>query len=72
MVPQSTEGFHEHYVKQVNEQGQSVFQLAGGGHRHETNNTDTTSLADGFITVTALSVGMTNHRRMTALQQVKW
>jgi len=72
VVPQSTEGFHEHYIRQKNEQGQTVFQLAGGLHRDEQSPTDTTSLADGFITITALAPGMTDHNKTRQLQQVKW
>jgi len=68
VVPQSTEGFNEYYVRQENEQGQTVFQLAGGTHRHEENPTDTTSLADGFITITALATGMTDHAKTHRLQ----
>jgi 5'-nucleotidase len=72
VVPQSTGGFHEHYITQKNEQGQTVFQLAGGLHRDEQDPTDTTSLADGFITITALAPGMTNHEKTSQLKQIKW
>ena len=70
VVPQSTEGFHEHYIRQKNEQGQTTFQLAGGSHRAEQNPTDTTSLADGFITITALASDMTNHEKTRQLKSV--
>ncbi|MDD5327713.1 MAG: 5'/3'-nucleotidase SurE [Phycisphaerae bacterium] len=72
VVPQSTGGFHEHYVARKDEQGQSVFQLAGGLHREEEDSTDTTSLADGFITITALAQGMTDYKKTTQLKQIKW
>jgi len=72
VVPQSTEGFHEYYVPQINEQGQTVYQLAGGLHRNEEHPSDTTSLANGFITVTALVPGMTHQARMRELLQMKW
>ena len=72
VVPQSTEGFHEHYIRQENEQGQTTFQLAGGLHRAEQTPTDTTSLADGFITITALAPDMTNHAKTRRLQKIKW
>ena len=72
VVPQSTEGFHEHYIRQKNEQGQTTFQLAGDLHRAEQNPTDTTSLADGFITITALAPDMTNHAKTRQLQRIKW
>jgi 5'-nucleotidase len=72
VVPQSTEGFHEYYIPQQNEQGQTVFQLAGGLHRDEKDPTDTTSLAEGYITVTALAPGMTDHKRNRRLKKIKW
>jgi len=72
VVPQSTEGLHEHYIRQKNEQGQTTFQLAGGLHRAEPTLTDTTSLAEGFITITALAPDMTNHEKTHELQQIKW
>lgn len=72
VVPQSTGGFHEYYITQKNEQGQTVFQLAGGLHCDEQNPTDTTALADGFITITALAPGMTNHEKTSELKQIKW
>jgi len=72
VVPQSTEGFHEYYIHQKNKQGQSSFQLAGGLHRDEGSPTDTTSLADGFITITALAPGMTDHEKTRKLRQIKW
>jgi len=72
IVPQSTEGFHEHYVCKKNEQGQTVCHLAGGAHRHEDVPTDTTSLAEGFITITALIPDMTDHKKTGQLQKIKW
>jgi len=72
VVPQSTEGFHEHYVRRTDEHGQTVFQLAGGLHRDEDTPADTISLAQGFITITALAPGMTDHEKTRQLQQIKW
>jgi len=72
VVPQSIEGLHEHYLRQTNEQGQTVFQLAGGLHRVEQAATDTTSLTDGFITITALAPDMTNHKKTRELRKIKW
>jgi len=69
VVPQSTGGFDEHYIRQKNEQGQVVFQLAGGLHRREETPADTTSLAEGFITITALAADMTNHKKTQQLQE---
>jgi 5'-nucleotidase len=72
VVPQSTEGFHEYYIPQHTEQRQTVFQLAGGPHRLEQNLTDTISLAEGFITITALAPGMTDHKKTRRLKKIKW
>jgi 5'-nucleotidase len=72
VVPHSSKGFDEHYIRQTNQHGQTVFQLAGGSHLLDENPTDTTSLAEGFITVTALMPDMTDHRKITELQKIKW
>jgi len=68
IVPQATSGFHEYYVPHKNEPEELVFQLAGGGHREEAVPADTTALADGFITVTALRPDMTDHEKTAALR----
>jgi 5'-nucleotidase len=72
VVPQSSKGFDEHYIRQTNEQGQTVFQLAGGAHLFDENPTDTTSLAEGFITVTALIPDMTDYSKTNELQEINW
>jgi 5'-nucleotidase len=72
VVPQSTGGFHEYYISQKNEQGQTVFQLAGGDHRVEDGPTDITSLVEGFITITALASDMTDHEKTRRLKKIKW
>jgi 5'-nucleotidase len=72
VVPQSNKGFDEYYIPQKNDQGQTVFQLAGGPHRLEDTPTDTTSLVEGFITITALAPGMTNHVKTRQLQKIKF
>lgn len=69
VVPQATGGFDEFYLPKKDEQGQTVFQLAGGRHRDELAPADTISLVEGFITVTALVVGMTNYEQTHQLQQ---
>ena len=68
VVPQSSKGFEEYYIPQKTEQGQTVFQLAGDSHRADGAPTDTTSLEDGFITITALAPDMTNHSKTRELQ----
>lgn len=72
VVPQSSKGFDEYYIRQTNEQGQTVFQLAGNGHRIDKTPTDTTSLEAGYITVTALAPDMTDHDKTSELKQIKW
>ncbi len=68
VVPQSSTGFDEYYISQKNEQGQTVFQLAGDLHRVDGTPTDMTSLEEGFITITALASDMTNHQKTGELQ----
>ncbi|MFZ2148061.1 MAG: 5'/3'-nucleotidase SurE, partial [Sedimentisphaerales bacterium] len=72
VVPQSSKGFDEYYIPQKNEQGQTVFQLAGTAHSVDGAPTDTTSLEEGYITITALAPDMTDHHRTHELQQIKW
>lgn len=72
IVPQSSKGFNEYYIRQQNEQGQTVFQLAGEPHIGDEIPTDTTSLIDGFITVTALVPDMTDHQKTQELKKIEW
>ena len=72
VVPQSSKGFDEYYIRSENEQGQTVFQLAGDFHRIDNAPTDTTSLEQGYITITALAPDMTNHEKTRRLQQINW
>jgi len=68
VVPQATSGFHEYYVPQPNGTSETLFQLEGGAHRDEKAPADTTALAEGFITVTALLADMTDHARTAAMR----
>jgi 5'-nucleotidase len=68
VVPQATSGFHEYYIPRTDDSEELVFQLAGGMHREEKTPADTTALADGFITVTALRPDMTDHEKTAALR----
>ncbi len=72
IVPQSSKGFNEYYIRQQNEQGQTVYQLAGDPHVADEIPTDTTSLLEGFITVTALVPDMTDHPKTRELQKIEW
>jgi 5'-nucleotidase len=67
-VPQATSGFHEYYVPRLNGYNEMVYHLAGGAHRDEKEPADTTSLAEGYITVTALRPDMTDHTKTLALR----
>ncbi len=68
VVPQATSGFHEYYVPHKDDTTETVFLLAGGMHREEKAPADTTALAEGYITVTALRPDMTDHEKTAALQ----
>jgi 5'-nucleotidase len=72
VVPQSTQGFAEHYVHKKNELNQIVYQLAGGMHRDEEEITDTIALADGYVTVTALHHNMTHFEKTRELNLIQW
>ncbi|OQA00388.1 MAG: 5'-nucleotidase SurE [Planctomycetes bacterium ADurb.Bin401] len=72
VVPQSTMGFDEHYVKTQSDTGQTLYQLAGGIHRDVDLPSDTLELVDGFITVTALGFDMTDYKGMEKLHQIKF
>ena len=50
-----------------------ITDLARGlSHLLDENPTDMTSLAEGFITVTALVPDMTDHRKTSELQKIEW
>jgi 5'-nucleotidase len=72
VVPQSSKGFDEYYIRQKSEQGQTVYQLAGGPHVADGTPTDTMSLLEGFITVTALVPDMTDHTKTRELEAIDW
>ncbi len=72
VVPQSSKGFNEYYIRQQNDQGQTVYQLAGDPHVADEIPTDTTSLVEGFITVTALVPDMTDHHKTQELKKIEW
>ncbi len=72
VVPQSNKGFDEYYVPQKDEEGRTVFQLAGGPDHTEDAPTDTAALLEGFISVTVLAPDMTDHKKTRQLQKTKW
>jgi 5'-nucleotidase len=72
VVPQSCKGFYEYFIPQKNEQGQTVFQLAGRPHLVEESSTDIVALEEGYITITALASDMTNHQKTEKLKKIQW
>ena len=72
IVPQSCKGFYEYFIPQKNEQGQTVFQLAGRPHLVEESLTDIIALEEGYITITALASDMTNYNKTELLKKIQW
>jgi 5'-nucleotidase len=72
VVPQSTMGFDEHFVKEQNSKGQTLYQLSGGYHRDIDLPSDTLAISEGFITVTSLGFDMTDYNGMKILNKIKW
>lgn len=70
VVPQSTMGFEEYFVKQASDAGRDLYQLAGGNALDKDIPADTLALAAGFITVTALGFDMTDYKNMEKLHQI--
>ncbi len=68
VVPQATSGFYEYYIPHRQGDSETFFQLAGGAHREEQAPADTTTLAEGYITVTPLRPDMTDHKKTVALR----
>lgn len=68
VVPQATGGFNEYYIPKKDGRATTLYQLAGGDHRPEDDPADTTALAEGFITVTALLADMTDHAKTETLK----
>jgi len=68
VVPQSTTGLHEYFITQKDAESKTIYKLAGGTYRNDETPADTTALAEGFITVTALIPDMTDHAKTRDLQ----
>ena len=69
IVPQATAGFDENYILCNDQHGKKVYQLTGGDHRDDHSiPTDTIALTEGYITITALKFGMTNHKKNEELK----
>ncbi|HAU39058.1 MAG TPA: 5'/3'-nucleotidase SurE [Phycisphaerales bacterium] len=73
VVPQSTAGLTDTYLRHIDEEGTERFRLGDeyGFVRREPD-TDVVSLSEGFITVTPLHVDMTDGRRLRALRELDW
>ena len=72
VVPQSKTGFDESYSQRTNSEGQTEFVLAGNCHIIDGTETDTTSLEEGYITITALTPDMTDYKTTRKLMQIDW
>jgi 5'-nucleotidase len=72
VVPQSTMGFDEHFIKTQASDGGAFYQLAGGDYKDVDVPSDTLAVVDGFITVTTLGFDMTDYKNMEKLHQIKW
>lgn len=73
VVPQSIGGFEESITISQNKMGQIILEYTGGRHRDpHTMPADTSSLRQGYITVTALHFDMTNYERNKSLAKIPW
>ena len=72
VVSHSVNGYDESYATGKDEHGQTLYYYTGGKHRDKDDITDTTSLIDGFITVTALKFDMNDERTNQRLNNINW
>jgi 5'-nucleotidase len=73
VVPQSIGGVQENFTVSRSTLGQIVFEYTGGRHRDpRVAPADTSSLREGYITVTALHFDMTNYERNKSLGETPW
>ena len=73
VAPQSTGGFKESFTSSENGHGQIVLEYKGGSHRKpNVEPADTTSLMDGYVTVTALHFDMTYYEKNESLAKIEW
>lgn len=69
-APQSVEAFKEKYIRQIDEEGKTVYQLAAAPHEPDGSRSDIISLMEGYISVTALSPGMTDYQKTEDLKKI--
>ena len=72
VVPQARNGYNEFYILQKNKNNQTVYQLAAGNHRPESDLADTPSLIEGYITVTPLLQDMTNYDQLKNVSKINF
>jgi 5'-nucleotidase len=72
VVPQSTAGIDDEYVRDVNLGGECYRLGEKYGFFHHEGESDVTALAEGYITVTPLHVDMTRHSRLAKLKGLAW
>jgi len=69
VVPQSNKAFDEYYLPQTDENGQTVYQLAGNPHPQEDPKADIVALMEGYISVTALAPDMTEYKKTKRIRK---
>ncbi len=69
VVPQSNKAFDEYYIPRTDDNGRTVFLLAGGPHPLEDPSADIVALMEGYISVTALVPDMTDYKKTKKLSK---
>ena len=73
VLPNSTNSYNESFLADTNEKGQTTYQYLGGPHTDLGHvPADTIALYEGYITVTALHVDITDYERNKELQQINF
>jgi 5'-nucleotidase len=72
VVPQSTAGIDDEYVRDANLGGECYRLGEKYGFFHHEGESDVVALAEGYITVTPLHVDMTRHERLAKLKALAW
>jgi 5'-nucleotidase len=73
VMPQNVSLYEEKFDRRVNPRGRTYFWTSPGFNCPEPHpDTDVSSLAEGFITVTPLQFDLTNHQRLKEMQQWHW
>lgn len=73
IVSHSTKGFNENIESQTNGDSMTFFQYTGGNHHDETSEgVDTTEMTQGYTTITAMDLDMTDYDRNKELKNIQW